>query len=104
MRSTLRARVARVLGGGAPHRGAPAARRRAPAAAADPVVLRVGTTQDLDALNPYSTAARRRLRGLPLNYNLLVGFGPDLEPVAGFAETGSAPPTATPGRSRSATA
>ena len=29
--------------------------RLSPALAADPVVLRVGTTQDLDSLNPYAT-------------------------------------------------
>ena len=36
-----------------------------PVAAADPVVLRVGTTQDLDRSNPYQHGARRRVRGLP---------------------------------------
>ena len=45
-----------------------AAACRAPAIAVEgdePVVLRVGTTQDLDASNPFNTDARRRLRGVP---------------------------------------
>ena len=36
-----------------------------PAAAADPVVIQVGTTQDLDATNPFNTELVVRLRGLP---------------------------------------
>ncbi len=59
----------------------------APAAAADPVVLRVGTTQDLDASNPYQTALVVGYEVFQLTYNLLVDFGPNLEPVPGFAES-----------------
>jgi peptide/nickel transport system substrate-binding protein len=82
----------------APHRGArlfaapllalslllPAA---APAAAADPVVLRVGTTQDLDATNPYQTALVVGYEAFQLSYNLLTDFGPNLEPAPGFADS-----------------
>lgn len=86
MRSTLRVRMARVLGGGALIASLilPAA---APAAAADPVILRVGTTQDLDSLNPYATLLVVGYEAFQLSYNLLVDFGPDLEPVPGFADS-----------------
>ena len=63
------------------------ARRPRPVAAADPVVLRVGTTQDLDSLNPYATILVVGYEAFQLNYNLLVDFGPDLEPVPGFADS-----------------
>jgi peptide/nickel transport system substrate-binding protein len=84
MRSTLRVRVTRVLGGGALIAALllPAG---APAAAADPVVLRVGTVQDLDAMNPYLTALFTGYEVFTLNYDLLVGYGPDEEPAPGFA-------------------
>jgi len=88
MRSPLRARAARVLSAGALVVATilPAA---APAAAADPVVLRVGTTQDLDSLNPFATLLVVGYEAFQLNYNLLVDFGPDLEPAPGFADTWS---------------
>jgi peptide/nickel transport system substrate-binding protein len=60
----------------------------APATAADdPVILRVGTTQDLDTLNPYGTLLVVGYEAFQLSYNLLVDFGPDLEPVPGFADS-----------------
>ena len=58
-----------------------------PAAAADPVILRVGTTQDLDATNPYQTALVVGYEAFQLSYNILTDFGPNLEPVPGFAES-----------------
>jgi peptide/nickel transport system substrate-binding protein len=81
----MRARLARALGGGALAAALllPAA---APAAAADPVVLRVGYTQDLDSLNPYATLLVVGYEAFQLSYNLLVDFGPDLEPIPGFAD------------------
>jgi peptide/nickel transport system substrate-binding protein len=57
-----------------------------PAKAADPLVLRVGTTQDLDSLNPYTTILVSGYEVYQLTYNLLVDFGPNLEPVPGFAD------------------
>jgi peptide/nickel transport system substrate-binding protein len=57
-----------------------------PVAAADPVIIRVGTTQDLDSLNPYSTILVVGYEAFQLSYNLLVDFGPDLQPVPGFAD------------------
>ena len=53
--------------------------------AADPVVLRVGTVQDLDAMNPYLTALFTGYEVFALNYDLLIGYGPDEEPAPGFA-------------------
>jgi peptide/nickel transport system substrate-binding protein len=58
----------------------------APALAADPVVLRVGTTQDLDSLNPYSTLLVVGYEAFGLTYNYMVDTGPNLEPVPGFAD------------------
>jgi peptide/nickel transport system substrate-binding protein len=86
MRTSLRARLAAAaaitglaLAGLAPAAG--------PAVAADPVVLRVGTTQDLDTLNPYGTALVVGYEAYQLTYNLLVDFGPNLEPIPGFADS-----------------
>jgi peptide/nickel transport system substrate-binding protein len=56
-------------------------------AADDKLVLRVGTVQDLDSLNPYQTLLVTGYEVFQLTYNLLVDFGPDLEPVPGFADT-----------------
>ncbi len=58
-----------------------------PAVAADPLVLRVGTTQDVDSLNPYQTALVSGYEAFLLSYNLLVDFGPDLQPIPGFADS-----------------
>ena len=59
----------------------------APARAAeDKLVLRVGTVQDLDSTNPYQTLLVVGYEVFQLTYNLLVDFGPDLEPVPGFAD------------------
>lgn len=57
----------------------------APATAQTVNALRVGTTQDLDSMNPYQTALVVGFEVFTLNYELLVGFGQRLEPVPGFA-------------------
>ena len=57
---------------------------RRPGDAADPAVLKIGTTQDLDSLNPYQTALLVGYEIFTLNYDMLVGFGPNNEPVAGL--------------------
>jgi len=85
-RSTVRARGARILMS-ASLAFAVLGPATAPVAAADPVVLRVGTTQDLDSLNPYATLLVVGYEAFQLTYNLLVDFGPDLEPVPGFADS-----------------
>jgi peptide/nickel transport system substrate-binding protein len=86
MRSPVRGRAARALAVSALLLASigPAG---SPAMAADPPVLRVGTTQDLDSLNPYATLLVVGYEAFQLSYNLLVDFGPDLEPAPGFADT-----------------
>ena len=59
----------------------------APVTAQEDNVLRVGTSQDLDSMNPWQTALVVGFEVFTLNYDLLVNFGPDLEPVPGFAES-----------------
>ena len=54
--------------------------------AADPVILRVGTTQDLDSLNPYATILVVGYEAFGLSYNYLVDSGPNLEAVPGYAD------------------
>jgi peptide/nickel transport system substrate-binding protein len=87
MRSSLSARLIRALAAA----GLTAA-LVLPAAApvtAQGEVLRVGTTQDLDSMNPFQTVLVTGFEVFTLNYDLLVNFGPDLEPVPGFAESWS---------------
>lgn len=57
------------------------------ARAAGPLILKAGTTQDLDSLNPYATALVVGYEAYLLTYDLLVTFGPNLEPTPGFAES-----------------
>ncbi|MFN8630853.1 MAG: ABC transporter substrate-binding protein [Chloroflexota bacterium] len=85
MSTTIRARAAKTLAAAAVGVSVlvPAA---APVAAADPVVLRVGTTQDIDTTNPFGTALVSGYEAYQLTYNLLVDFGTNLEPVPGFAD------------------
>lgn len=59
----------------------------APVTAQTSNLLRVGTSQDLDAMNPYQTALVVGFEVFTLNYELLVGFGAQLEPVPGFADS-----------------
>jgi len=58
-----------------------------PAAAADPAVLRVGTTQDLDSMNPFQTALVVGFEAFTLNYELLLGFDQNLSPAPEFADS-----------------
>lgn len=58
-----------------------------PAAAADPVVLTVGTTQDLDASNPFNTELVVGYEAFQLTYSLLVDFDLEAHPKAGFADS-----------------
>ncbi len=59
----------------------------APAAAANDLTLRVGTTQDLDAMNPFQTALVVGFEAFTLNYQLLLGFDANLEPKPEFADS-----------------
>lgn len=87
MRSTKRASLARILAAGGLV-GALLLPASAPVAAQGEVI-RVGTTQDLDSMNPFQTILVVGFEAFTLNYDLLVNFGPDLEPVPGFAESWS---------------
>jgi peptide/nickel transport system substrate-binding protein len=59
----------------------------APVSAADPVVLRAGTTQDFDASNPYQAALVSSYEAFQLTYNIMVDFGENAEPIPGYAES-----------------
>ncbi len=86
MRSPLRARMGRFLAAAGLSAAllVPAA---APVASQETLVLRVGSTQSLDSLNPYGTALVIGYEIFLLSYDMLVGFGPDLEPRPAFAES-----------------
>lgn len=59
----------------------------APARAASPLLLRVGTLQSPDSINPWNASLVVEYEIFQLNYDLLVGFGDDLQPIPGFAES-----------------
>jgi hypothetical protein len=59
---------------------------------ADRLVLRVGTTQDLEALNPFNAYQYIGDEVYWINYDFLVGFGGNNEPVPGFADSWSQSP------------
>ena len=86
MRMPLRARAARLLvaTGLALSAILPGA---ASATAADPLVIKAGTDQDLQVLNPFNSVVVADFEVFTLNYDLLVNFGPNIEPVPGFAES-----------------
>jgi peptide/nickel transport system substrate-binding protein len=86
MRLPLHGRLARALAA-----FALAATMILPAAStatgADPLILRAGTTQTVQGLNPWSVVDVVDFEIMTLNYDTLVGFGQDVEPVPGFAES-----------------
>ncbi len=86
MPTTIRARAAQVIAA-LVFAGATLLPAAAPAAAADPVVLRVGTTQDLDSTNPFNTILVVGYEAFQLTYNLLTEFDKDAHPAPGFADT-----------------
>ncbi len=88
MRSPIRRRALRVLValGLVLTAILPAARL---ASADNHLILRAGTDQDLQVLNPFSSILVVDFEVFTLNYDLLLNFGQDLEPVAGFAESWS---------------
>jgi peptide/nickel transport system substrate-binding protein len=61
----------------------------APAAAADPLILRIGTDQKLETLNPWHSVTVADYEVFQLQYDLLVGFDINLQPAPGFAESWS---------------
>jgi peptide/nickel transport system substrate-binding protein len=56
------------------------------ARAQEPLILRAGTDQDLETLNPWHSITYADYEVFQLQYELLVSFGNNLEPVPGFAE------------------
>ena len=87
MRSSIRARVVAaaataglILGGIGPASVAPIL------AQTEPLTLRAGTDQDLQVLNPFNSILVVDFEIFTLNYDLLVNFGPNLEPSEGFAD------------------
>lgn len=68
----------------------------APVAAADPVVLTVGTTQDLDSTNPFNTLLVSGYEAFQLTYDLLTNFELDTSPGPGFADSWVRSPTRSP--------
>ena len=65
-----------------------------PAAAADPLILRVGTDQKLETLNPWHSVTVADYEIFQLQYELLVSFGQDLQPAPGFADKWESSPDA----------
>jgi peptide/nickel transport system substrate-binding protein len=56
------------------------------ARAADDLILKVGTDQKLESLNPFQSITYADYELFQVQYELLVGFGPNLEAVPGFAD------------------
>jgi peptide/nickel transport system substrate-binding protein len=50
------------------------------------LILKTGTDQDLQVLNPFNSVVVADFEVFTLNYDLLVNFGPNIEPVPGFAD------------------
>lgn len=59
----------------------------APVHAAAPLVLRIGTLQDLTSMNPWNANLVVDYEVFQINYDVLVGFADDLTPAPGFAES-----------------
>ncbi|MCJ7711116.1 MAG: ABC transporter substrate-binding protein [Chloroflexi bacterium] len=66
----------------------------APVVAADPLILRVGTDQKLETLNPWHAVTVADYEIFQIQYDLLVSFGQDLQPAPGFADTWESSPDA----------
>ncbi|MDQ2965338.1 MAG: ABC transporter substrate-binding protein [Chloroflexota bacterium] len=58
-------------------------------AATGDLVVRAGTDQDLQVLNPWNSVVVADFEVFTLNYDLLVNFGQNIEPIPGFAESWS---------------
>ena len=84
MRSRPRGRAARVLAALALVLRRSCRPPRPASAAGRSQILRVGTDQDLQVLNPCESVTVADFEVFTLNYDLLVDFGQDLEPVPGL--------------------
>ena len=58
-----------------------------PAAGSEKVVFRVGTIEPPDNLNPFVGYGTIDYEAWCLNYDFIIGYGPDGEPVPGIAES-----------------
>lgn len=87
MRSSLRARAARALAALALALSTVVPGAGVAGAAEGDLILRTGTDQDLQVLNPWNSVVVADFEVYTLNYDLLVNFGPNLEPAPGFAES-----------------
>ena len=86
MRQPLRARLARALVAAGLVLATILPGASVSAADGD-LILRAGTDQDLQVLNPFNSVVVADFEVFTLNYDLLVNFGADIEPEPGFAET-----------------
>jgi len=59
----------------------------APSRAASPLVLRIGTLQSPDSINPWNASLMVEYEIFQIGYDLLVNFADDLSPIPGFAES-----------------
>ncbi len=88
MRSTMRARLGRVLASAGLGAALLLPSATVATAADEDKTLRVGTSQEFDSINPNLSYLVSSYEAFILNYDLFVGFGPDLEPAPnGFAES-----------------
>ena len=87
MRFTLRAGAPRVVAAMALVGALVAPAVPASAATDEPLVLRAGTDQDLQVLNPFNSVVVADFEVFTLNYDLLVGFDQEIDPAPGFAES-----------------
>ncbi len=88
MRSTTRARLGRVLAAAGLLGAVLLPGASVTTAADEDKTLRVGTAQEFDSINPNLSYLVSSYEAFILNYDLLVGFGPDLEYApTGFAES-----------------
>jgi peptide/nickel transport system substrate-binding protein len=85
MRMPLRARLARLLV--ATGLAASTVLPGAASVKAAGLVIKAGTDQDLQVLNPFNSVVVADFEVFTLNYDLLVNFGQNIEPVPGFAES-----------------
>ena len=87
MRSTIRARSGRILAIVGLIAAALAPATASVQAAADDLILRVGTDQEFQGLNPWQAVYVLDYEVFTLNYDLLVGYDQDLGYTGGFAES-----------------
>jgi peptide/nickel transport system substrate-binding protein len=85
MRSSMRARMGRVLGAVTLVMSVLLPSAAVPVGAAGERTLIIGSLQSLDAMNPYGTALTVGYEAFELSYQQMVGFGPEIEPIPDFA-------------------